>query len=280
MAAVVVAADVMAVRVHFGLMTCDVPRAVCRAVDWTAVLTPTSPLKLLYSLEIVNKLVSRGTDTTAAASEEAAKSWCINFLRNGGVKHLIKVLMTCDVDGWLAATLPKACLILTLRMVHAFIATPALGGEAVLEGLDSAALVDRLVRVLDAAIVAAREASAVRVEEEDDSVLEATNEVRLRGALRCRMLPVLTGLSGCVRCVRVLRPWQRRRTRRVVQLPVPPPAALAWTKMTTCSVASRVGTTPTMQVAKPTTMQTRTTYVCLQLDVRHLSGRAPLCGSC
>ena len=60
-----------------------------RSVDWASLLPPTSPLKLLYSLEIVNKIVGRGTDDKA--TDEAARTWCAAFLRHGGVAHLMKV---------------------------------------------------------------------------------------------------------------------------------------------------------------------------------------------
>jgi hypothetical protein len=66
--------------------------------------------------------------------------------------------------------------------VHTFLSNTALGGGAgslsALEGVDSAPLMHRLLKVEAAAIAAAKEASAVKEEVEDDSVLEATNEVR------------------------------------------------------------------------------------------------------
>ena len=65
--------------------------------------------------------------------------------------------------------------------VHTFVSNTAFGGASltILEGVDSTPLMQRLLKVAGAAIAAAKEASTVKEEVEDDSVLEATNEVRV-----------------------------------------------------------------------------------------------------
>jgi hypothetical protein len=87
-------------------------------VDWNRVLIPNAPLKLLYSLNLIDKYVAAGIAATTGPTS-AEREWCDAFLRKGGVAHLIKVLMTCDVDALLASALPKSCLILTLKLVRA-----------------------------------------------------------------------------------------------------------------------------------------------------------------
>ena len=85
-------------------------------VDWNHVLIPNAPLKLLYSLNLIDKYVTAGTSPTGSPTSQE-RLWCDAFLAKGGVAHLIKVLMTCDVDALLASALPKSCLILTLKLV-------------------------------------------------------------------------------------------------------------------------------------------------------------------
>jgi hypothetical protein len=120
------------------------------AVDWAALFSPASPLKLLYALEIVEKVVG-GDDALVPGKE-----WGDAFVAKGGLAHLIRVLLACNVDGWLASMLPKSCLTLVMKMVQHFIAA----SPASLSALDAAeidSLLTRIVRVVGAAITSSKD---------------------------------------------------------------------------------------------------------------------------
>jgi hypothetical protein len=151
------------------------------SVDWTTLLSPTTPLKLLYALQIIDGLVdSDGASPTDTQADGGAGAWRDAFVAHGGVAHLLHVLLTCNVDSWLASSLPTLCLTLILKLVFRLLPSPsssssaAGSGAALLSTVDPGPLVQRGLRVVRAAIASAKETS--QEEDDDTGVVEATNE--------------------------------------------------------------------------------------------------------
>ncbi len=81
-------------------------------MDWNTVLIPTAPLKLLYSLNLVDKIVAAGS-AMDAAPDSPERAWCQAFLRHGGVAHLVKVRAW---GGGAIAVHEHACLCATFQL--------------------------------------------------------------------------------------------------------------------------------------------------------------------
>ena len=118
--------------------------------EWAVMFDPSSPLKLLYSLQIVTKLLDdieapvreaaegaagSTVDSVAVAGSEAAlkSEWALAFVRLGGLAHLASVLLTIDLNALIPAmvagddtsgessSLTMQCLLLLLRTFSRFV---------------------------------------------------------------------------------------------------------------------------------------------------------------
>jgi len=145
------------------------------ATDLAALLNPSAPLKLLYTLRIVDKFVNPPAKDTAE-EKAAAKDWCTAFAAKGGVTHLLKVFETCDIDGWLQSTLPQTCLSLLVKIIVAFLAPDRRADTiAALADVNAEAVTHRLFRAVEAAVRAAA-VSVKRSDDDDGGVFEVKDE--------------------------------------------------------------------------------------------------------
>jgi hypothetical protein len=84
----------------------------------------TSPLQMLYSLRIVNKLVFPTTDSgqeeTSQTQLSQATKYGIRFVRSGGFTHMYYLLTEIDIQTFAADKLSKECLVFLLRLFNHF----------------------------------------------------------------------------------------------------------------------------------------------------------------
>jgi len=144
-------------------------------IDWATVLAPAAPLKLLYTLKIVEKYVTPHAKESAEEKATAA-AWSAAFVEKGGLAHLLSILQTCDLSTWLLTTLPQSCVTLLLKIVVAFL-TPDRYSDGIpaLAGVDVPALTGRLFLAVQAAVAAAA-SSASGKQEEDSEMFEVKDE--------------------------------------------------------------------------------------------------------
>jgi len=84
----------------------------------------TSPLQLLYSLRIVNKLVFPTTDSdqeeTSQTQQSQAAKYGTRFVRSGGFTHMYHLLTEIDIQKFADDKLSKECLVVLLRLFNHF----------------------------------------------------------------------------------------------------------------------------------------------------------------
>ena len=143
-------------------------------INWNELFSASAPLKLLYSLKIVDKYVN----PAARESDEdkaAYRQWRDAFVANKGVVHLVHVLNTCDIDSWMQSTLPQTCLTLLIKLIVDFIGAERFDEQIpVLAKFDVVALAQRLYRAVEFAVRSA--ASAVDKKDDDEFVFEVQDE--------------------------------------------------------------------------------------------------------
>lgn len=67
------------------------------ARGWQAIIDPNSPYKMLYSLQILNTLVSVNNQLLSDLELQERHEWRQRFLELGGFTHLYMILITSDV---------------------------------------------------------------------------------------------------------------------------------------------------------------------------------------
>ena len=71
---------------------------------WQAMIDPNSPYKMLYSLQILNTLVSVNNQVLSDVEVQERYEWRQRFLELGGFRHLYEILISADVSEMIAPT--------------------------------------------------------------------------------------------------------------------------------------------------------------------------------
>lgn len=69
---------------------------------WQSIIDPNSPYKMLYSLQILNTLVSVNNQLLSDIELQERYEWRQRFLELGGFTHLYMILITSDVSEMMA----------------------------------------------------------------------------------------------------------------------------------------------------------------------------------
>jgi len=70
---------------------------------WSEIVDPSSPYKMLYSLQILNTLISVNNDRLSETEVQERFEWRQRFLELGGFNHLYTILITSDIQEMLHA---------------------------------------------------------------------------------------------------------------------------------------------------------------------------------
>lgn len=65
---------------------------------WCQIVDPQNVYKMLYSLQIVNSLISQSNDQLSEQESKEREEWRLKFLELGGFDHLYTILITADID--------------------------------------------------------------------------------------------------------------------------------------------------------------------------------------
>jgi len=68
---------------------------------WSEIVDPASTYKMLYSLQILNTLISVNNERLSEGEVQERFEWCQRFLELGGFDHLYTILSTSDVQDML-----------------------------------------------------------------------------------------------------------------------------------------------------------------------------------
>jgi hypothetical protein len=88
--------------------------------DWPRLIDPSSILRLLYSLNIVDSMIFVNEKTTPQ-QRTAINNWSTAFINQGGFQHLYTILMGMDLRAAFADALPQQCLSVTIKLVNHFL---------------------------------------------------------------------------------------------------------------------------------------------------------------
>jgi hypothetical protein len=66
--------------------------------NWCNIIDPTNTYKMLYSIQIVNSLISVNNEKLSEAEIQERYEWRLRFLELGGFEHLYSILITSDLD--------------------------------------------------------------------------------------------------------------------------------------------------------------------------------------
>ena len=122
------------------------------AIDWASLLSSSSTVKLLYTLQLVHSYL-RADDTDGHA--QAVSAWSQVFITHGGFKHVYQLLLAKDLSFSVSEdALEQQCLASMLRLLCAFMAyapgsQPALLTDAL---INYPQLVQTLLSILDRAV--------------------------------------------------------------------------------------------------------------------------------
>lgn len=87
-------------------------------VDWAAIFSPSSAIKLLYSLQIVDNNMNMESES------RQVQSWYLAFVDHGGFEHIYRIFMDTPHEEFLAGMLPQRCLSLLLKLLLCFLSGP------------------------------------------------------------------------------------------------------------------------------------------------------------
>ena len=71
---------------------------------WKEIIDPSQTYKMLYSLQILNTLVTVNNQNQSADQVDEKREWRQKFLELGGFNHLYMILITSDVNEMMALT--------------------------------------------------------------------------------------------------------------------------------------------------------------------------------
>ena len=72
------------------------------SAGWHSIIDPNSPYKMLYSLQILNTLVSVNNQVLSDVEVQERYEWRQRFLELGGFTHLYEILITSDISEMIA----------------------------------------------------------------------------------------------------------------------------------------------------------------------------------
>lgn len=122
------------------------------SVDWAGLLSSSSTVKLLYTLQLVHSYL-RADESDAHA--QAVSAWSQVFITHGGFQHVYQLLLAADLSFSVSEdALEQQCLASMMRLLHAFMAyapgsQPALLTDAL---IDYPRLVQILLSIIDRAV--------------------------------------------------------------------------------------------------------------------------------
>jgi len=111
---------------------------------WNSLLDSTSTYKLLYSLQIVQRIVTP-QEAESAETEKTRKAWIGDFIKKGGVSHVYFALLNLSVNE-IQNPLSRACFQLIFKLlclIHS-------SDNSISEATDKDKIIEKIVFLLEA----------------------------------------------------------------------------------------------------------------------------------
>ncbi|KAF2075266.1 hypothetical protein CYY_003442 [Polysphondylium violaceum] len=118
------------------------------AVNWNNILDPSSSYKLLYSLQIIESMISPNSNPTNPSSSVTSANWKQKFINSGGANHLINgILMSVDLQSESRGSKKNICLAMLLRVLISIFETDNFRVESIAMFVDPVLLFTRLINL-------------------------------------------------------------------------------------------------------------------------------------
>ncbi|KAL6065920.1 USP domain-containing protein [Balamuthia mandrillaris] len=147
----------------------DKLQSIDKDVDWNVLLDRQFIFKLIYTLQVVERLITETPEGSVASGAKRNEAWCNRFVELGGGKYLVDMLMNMDKEEhsqWKSAQ--RACFAHLLRIINLLaisdddfqsLEQPRLQ-QALFDNVKMSDLVDQLLTIIADAAKESNEAAA------------------------------------------------------------------------------------------------------------------------